>query len=128
MERFSETGEPEHYFNTKDTIKLIKKTSRKIIGKIAEFLFELSLKSSDKEVKDNDDLDSNEKNSDEKNLDKKNSDEECSDEESKVFTDQTPFLNDEYEISLHLFTFSNNLAHKVEFLQNLIWSLYRNLN
>ena len=94
MERFSETGEPEHYFITKETIKLIKKTSRKIIGKIAEFLFELSLKSSDKEVKDKDDLDSTEK----------YSEENYSDEESKVFKDQTSFPNDVYEKSLGMYT------------------------
>ena len=153
MIRFSKTGEAEHYFITNDTIKLIKKTSKKIIGKIAEFLYEIFLESSDKEEKDKDDLDSNEEYSDEKNLDEKNSDEknsdeknsdeknsdeknsdeknsngEYSDEESKVFTDQTSFSNDVYEISLHLFNFNNHLTQKVEFLQNLIWSLYRNLN
>ena len=109
--KLSETGEPEHYFDTKDFTNLIKKTSKEIIGKIAELLFELSLKSFDKAVKDKDHLES---------------DDEHSDEESKVFKDQTPLPDDVYEKKLDLFTFNYLLTQKVHFLQNLIRSMYWN--
>ena len=109
--KFSKTGEPEHYFITKDSINLIQETSRVIFGKIAEFLFELFLKSFDRAVQNKVDLDS---------------DDEYSDEESKVFKDQTPFPDDIYKKKLDLFTFSYLLTQKVDSVQFLIQNLYLN--
>ena len=109
MMKFCKTGEPEHYFIVEDAINLIKEKSRVIFGKIAEFLFELFLKSFDKAVQNKVDLDS---------------DDEYSDEESNFFKDQTPFPNDVYVRKLDLFTFSYILTEKVKFLQLLIRDLY----
>ena len=113
MAKFSNSGEPEHYFFAKKTTNLIKKISREIVGKIAELLHEPMLKSLDKAVQNKDDLDS-----DDKGLD----------EESKFFKEQTPFPDDVYEKKLDLFTFSYLLSEKVEFLQLLVQSLYQNLD
>ena len=110
--KFSKSGELEHYFTIKEEINLIKKTSRTIFGKIAEFLYELFLKSFDIAVQKEEDLDS---------------DDEFSYEEYKVIKDQTPFPDDVYEEKLDLFTFSYLLTQKVDSLQFLIQNLYWNV-
>ena len=108
MSKFSKSGEPEHYFFTKETIVKIKNISSEIIGKIAEFLHEPSLKSLIKAIQ--------------------NENDEHSDEESKAIKDQVPFPDDLYEKSLDLLTFNYILTQKVKFLQNLIQNLYWNLD
>ena len=87
---------------------MVKKISREIIGKIAEFLHEPSLKSFIKAIQ--------------------NKDDEHSDEESKGIKDQVPFPDDLYEKSLDLLTFNYILTQKVKSLQNLIQNLYLNLD
>ena len=104
LSKFSKSGEPEHYFFIKDTIVLIQNISWEIIGKIAEFLHEPSLKSLVKAIQ--------------------NENDEYSYEKSKAIKDQIPFPDDLYEKSLDLFTFNYILTRKVKFLQNLIQNLY----